>query len=104
MKDPSCLAHHCSYNDAPAARGGRGQRGGRRDARAAAQRGRPPLGRDTDGAGGGRTPVRADRVQLQQVLMNLMLNGIEAMSGAGGELTIRTRRGEGEVVVSVSDT
>ncbi len=28
-------------------------------------------------------PVRADRVQLQQVLMNLMLNGIEAMREAG---------------------
>ena len=27
--------------------------------------------------------VTADRVQLQQVLMNLMLNGIEAMSGSG---------------------
>ena len=49
-------------------------------------------------------PVRADRVQLQQVLMNLMLNGIEAMREAGGELTIRTRREEGGVLVSVSDT
>ena len=49
-------------------------------------------------------PVRADRVQLQQVLMNLMLNGIEAMKEAGGELTIRTQREDGEVLVSVSDT
>jgi signal transduction histidine kinase len=49
-------------------------------------------------------PVRADRVQLQQVLMNLMLNGIEAMREAGGELTIRTRQSEREVLVSVSDT
>ncbi len=49
-------------------------------------------------------PVRADRVQLQQVLMNLMLNGIEAMREAGGELTIRTRPEEGGVLVSVSDT
>jgi signal transduction histidine kinase len=54
----------------------------------------------------GLPKVRADRVQLQQVLMNLMLNGIEAMSGtdANGELTIRSRREDGQVVVSVSDT
>ena len=36
--------------------------------------------------------------------MNLMLNGIEAMKEAGGELTIRTQREDGEVLVSVSDT
>ena len=54
----------------------------------------------------GLPKVRADRVQLQQVLMNLMLNGIEAMSGTdgNGELTIRSRREDGQVVVSVSDT
>jgi len=48
--------------------------------------------------------VSADRVLLQQVLMNLMLNGIEAMSELGGELKIGTRREGGEVMVSVSDT
>src|SRR4029077_19337420 len=32
--------------------------------------------------------IAADRVQMQQVLMNLMLNGIEAMKDANGELTI----------------
>ena len=48
--------------------------------------------------------VPADRVQLQQVLMNLMLNGMEAMGERGGELTIRTRRTPGAVLVSVSDT
>jgi PAS domain S-box-containing protein len=48
--------------------------------------------------------VRADRVQLQQVLMNLMVNGIEAMGEPGGELVIRTKVVEHEVVVSVSDT
>jgi PAS domain S-box-containing protein len=46
----------------------------------------------------------ADRVQLQQVLMNLMLNGIEAMKDAGGELTLTSKRTEdGHVLISVSD-
>jgi PAS domain S-box-containing protein len=55
---------------------------------------------------GGLPKVRADRVQLQQVMMNLMLNGIEAISGTdgNGELTIRSRRENGQVLVSVSDT
>jgi PAS domain S-box-containing protein len=51
--------------------------------------------------------VLADRVQLQQVLMNLMLNGIEAMhdTKSGGQLTIRSLRGEGgQLVIAVSDT
>jgi signal transduction histidine kinase len=48
--------------------------------------------------------VSADRVQLQQVLMNLMLNGMEAMSERGGELKVSTRREGDEVIVSVSDT
>jgi signal transduction histidine kinase len=47
----------------------------------------------------------ADRVQLQQVLMNLMLNGIEAMSDTGGVLTVKSKRGlHGEIEVSVADT
>jgi PAS domain S-box-containing protein len=47
--------------------------------------------------------VRADRVQLQQVLMNLILNGIEAMETTSGEMTIRTQLDDGNVLVSVSD-
>jgi len=50
--------------------------------------------------------VMADRVQLQQVFMNLMLNGIDAMKEASGEseLTIKSEAGDGQVLISVSDT
>jgi PAS domain S-box-containing protein len=46
-----------------------------------------------------------DRVQIQQVLMNLMLNGIEAMKETSGELTIKSELGDdGQLLISVSDT
>jgi PAS domain S-box-containing protein len=49
--------------------------------------------------------VLVNRVQLQQVFMNLMLNAVEAMKGTGGELTIRSRSSpDGRLFVSVSDT
>jgi NO-binding membrane sensor protein with MHYT domain len=51
--------------------------------------------------------VRGDRVQLQQVIMNLISNSIDAMNGVDGtrELAIKSRRAENEeVMVSVSDT
>jgi len=49
--------------------------------------------------------VSADRVQLQQVLMNLMLNGIEAMKETGGVLTIKSQLGpDRQMMISVSDT
>jgi PAS domain S-box-containing protein len=48
--------------------------------------------------------VVGDRVQLQQVLLNLMLNGIEAMPDAG-ELRIKSQQvKQGQVLISVSDT
>jgi signal transduction histidine kinase len=47
----------------------------------------------------------ADRVQLQQVLMNLMLNGIEAMKDTGGVLRVNSQLGEdGPIEISVNDT
>jgi signal transduction histidine kinase len=50
--------------------------------------------------------VMADRVQLQQVFMNLMLNGIDAMkeTSGGSELTITSQADDGQVLISVSDT
>jgi signal transduction histidine kinase len=51
--------------------------------------------------------VLGDRVQLQQVLMNLMMNGIEAMNDVDGkrELLIKSQKTENEkVLLSVSDT
>src|SRR5262249_48935604 len=49
--------------------------------------------------------VAGDRVQLQQVFVNLMLNAIEAIQGTGGELRVKSERGENsELLFSVSDT
>jgi PAS domain S-box-containing protein len=51
--------------------------------------------------------VMGDRVQLQQVVMNLMINGIDAMKDVDEtrELIVKSERGKDEqVLVSVSDT
>ncbi len=51
--------------------------------------------------------VVADRVQLQQVLMNLMMNSIDAMKEVNGtrELTIQSQHSEdGQVLILVRDT
>ena len=52
--------------------------------------------------------IRGDRVQLQQVIVNLLLNAIEAMSGMKGgtrELLITTGRSDsGEILVLVGDS
>jgi len=56
---------------------------------------------------GGLPRIRADRVQLQQVVLNLMINGIDAMMTVDGArvLTLSSQRdGGSRLVVSVSDT
>ncbi len=53
-------------------------------------------------------PIMGDRVQLQQVVLNLILNGIEAMNTVENHeraMVIRTQRGEGdEVRIVVRDS
>jgi C4-dicarboxylate-specific signal transduction histidine kinase len=54
----------------------------------------------------GLPAVNADRIQLQQVLINLVMNGIDAMNGIDGRkpcLTLRTERSEDSVVATVTD-
>ncbi len=49
--------------------------------------------------------VMADRVQLQQVFMNLMVNAVESMKEAGGEMIVRSLLNSGsQLTVSISDT
>jgi C4-dicarboxylate-specific signal transduction histidine kinase len=54
----------------------------------------------------GLPAVVGDRVQLQQVIINLVMNGIEAMAGVSEQrrrLAVRSRLGEGQVLVAVQD-
>jgi C4-dicarboxylate-specific signal transduction histidine kinase len=50
-------------------------------------------------------PVLADPFQLEQVFLNIALNACQAMNGAGGgTLSVRSRAGDGNVVVEIEDT
>ena len=49
-------------------------------------------------------PALADPFQLEQVFLNICLNALQAMRSSGGTLTVRSRAGEGNVVVEIEDT
>jgi PAS domain S-box-containing protein len=69
-----------------------------------------PLNRENIAVGGVLSPdlpqVRGDRVRLQQVVMNLIMNATDAMKGGTLRvLTVRTaREGPDKVMVSIGDT
>ena len=50
--------------------------------------------------------VLGDRIQLQQVVINLMINGVHAISSAAGhgELVVRSERAAAGIVVAVQDS
>src|SRR5215470_2852472 len=55
----------------------------------------------------GLPEIHGDRVQLQQVILNLLINAIEAMSGMSEgprELLISTAKTDPGILVSVRDT
>jgi len=53
----------------------------------------------------GLPPVLGDRVQLQQVIINLLMNGMQAMDAqGGGRLELSTQPGDGGVQLAVADT
>jgi PAS domain S-box-containing protein len=51
-------------------------------------------------------PVKGNRIQLQQVILNLVINAFEAIEASEGHrnLVIRTRQGEGTMILDVSDS
>jgi signal transduction histidine kinase len=63
----------------------------------------PPTVRVRREIGSNLPLVRADPVQIGQVLYNLLTNAIQAMDPAGGVLTVRTRPVEGVLRIEVGD-
>lgn len=52
----------------------------------------------------GQIELDGDRTQIQQVLINLLRNGCEALGPSGGRVTVSTAMKQGKVVISIKDT
>lgn len=48
--------------------------------------------------------IRADRTQISQLVMNIVLNAYDAMRDEGGEIRVSTRRTGDEVIIKFKDT
>lgn len=48
--------------------------------------------------------IQADKEQLKQALLNVLLNSFEAMNGQPGRITISTVRQNGSLAIVVADT
>jgi signal transduction histidine kinase len=48
--------------------------------------------------------IRADRTQISQLVMNIVLNSYDAMRGKGGTLIVSTRQSGDEVIIKFKDT
>ena len=55
-------------------------------------------------AGGARPVVVGDRESLRSLFTNLIINGMQAMEGRGGRLTVRLSADDGRARVSITDT
>jgi signal transduction histidine kinase len=61
----------------------------------------PRIDQDIEVTAEGLPPIEGDRVQLQQVILNLTINAIEAMSGTNGaprEMLLSTEKTEPDAV------
>ncbi len=52
----------------------------------------------------GLPPVQLDQSQFKQALLNLIINGVQAMEDGGGTLTVRAKPLDGGVQIEVEDT
>ncbi|MGW8180392.1 MAG: sensor histidine kinase, partial [bacterium] len=54
--------------------------------------------------GAGTSPIHTDSNQLQQVLLNIINNGIDALEGQAGQITIKTFVRGQKIFIGISDT
>ena len=55
-------------------------------------------------AGGARATVVGDRESLRSLFTNLIINGMQAMEGRGGRLTVKLSADDGRARVTITDT